>query len=170
MRFSIQSRCQQGLALALGMLYLLTTPATCLADVLHFQNGKVMRGKLNYATGELLEFHSGGLLGNTQSIPRLHLSNRHDMIKTLARQTYYGEIIYIDSFQVDIKTSSGMLRLNRWKIAEIVMGTPMEQPTMPNAPMPNTVPISFSSTINPDQPALRGMAPEAGQTIPAVDQ
>jgi hypothetical protein len=177
----------QRVTVALGLLATLAIPVNMFADVIHFYNGSLMRGKLEHVDGDILEFHSGGVFGSSQNVSRLHLSNRHDLVETLGHHTYYGEIVYMDTFQVDLKTTAGILKINRWKVRNIVAGTPMQQPSLP----PNAAANAFHTIALPGQdnntssavmpavsdtddstPALRGRSPEGNDdlAIPAVDQ
>src|SRR5438045_3759690 len=74
------------------------------ADMLHFYSGKVMQGKLSRVTGDLIEFIEGNGFGDQQVVRRLTLSNRHDVVETRRNEKYFGEIIYVDKFKVDIQT------------------------------------------------------------------
>lgn len=198
MRVLPNTKTTQGLIVSLGIMAMLTIPARVFADVLHFHDGTILRGKLEDAAGDILDFHSGGVFGSTQTIPRLHISNRNDLVETIGHHTYYGEIVYVDSFQVDLKTTSGILKINRWKIRDIVIGTPMQQPSLPpdaaanaiqtialpgqitgktsSTGMPavshqSTITIPSASDLDDSAPALRGPTAEDGddQAIPAVD-
>ncbi len=108
----------------LGLLALLTS--TAWADVVHLHNGKVLRGKLSRATGDILEFKTDWL--NRQNIQRLTLTNRRDVIELNSGQKHFGEIIYVDKFQIDMKTATGLVKIPRYKIHNIVLGTPLQQP------------------------------------------
>jgi hypothetical protein len=153
----------RGLTLVVGLLASQWVALSGFADVLHMQNGKVLRGKLERVTGDILEFHSDGLFGSTQDVPRIHLSNRHDMVETYGHHTVYGEIVYMDKFQVDIQTAGGVMRINRWKIKDIVLGTPMQQPALPDAAANATQTISLPGGMEEN-------SHNAANTVPAVSQ
>lgn len=135
--------------------------AISLADVLHFHNGKLMRGKVGRVTGDLIEFTEGNSFGSQEIIRRLHLSNRHDIVETRRNERFFGEIVYIDKFKVDIQTAAGMVKVNRLLVKNVVMGTPMEQPGTPglnripvNPVMPGSMSENSSMTPRSNQPVV----------------
>jgi len=179
-----------GFSFSLALLILASVVSPCLADVLHFHSGKVMRGKVNRVTGDIIEFTEGDVFGNKEHVKRLLLSNRKDMVQTRDKEKLYGEILYVDKFKIDLQTATGLKKINRLRVTNVVMGTPMEQPgasalngmpiqpNMPNAmTMDNTAPYpAVSPSAGPDM----GMysAPPSNQSsdmgededaIPAVD-
>lgn len=157
-------------ALILGILLSATTPA--LADTMHFLNGKIVRGKLDRVTGDIIEFRESTNYGNKVSIHRIELTNRHDIVEVRGDKRYFGEIVYFDRFKLDIRTTTGLIKLNRMKITNVVVGTPAEQPVshrdvMPMAPtatgnMPTTKPMVHFPAGNEPLPGTTGMKPYAG--------
>jgi|GEM_PF-2986349 len=131
MRFS-RSLVVAGFLGALTVTLMQGIAAISRADVLHFHSGKVMQGKLSRVTGDLIEFAEGGGFGNLQVVRRLTLSNRRDVVETRRDERYFGEIIYVDKFKVDMQTATGMVKINRLLVKNVVMGTPMEQPGSPD--------------------------------------
>lgn len=132
MRFSPRSLVVAGFLGALAITLTHGASNICRADVLHFHSGKVMQGKLSRVTGDLIEFAEGGGFGNLQVVRRLTLSNRRDVVETRKNERYFGEIIYVDKFKVDMQTPTGMVKINRLLVKNVVMGTPMEQPGSPD--------------------------------------
>lgn len=192
MRFTNVSR-TTGMKWALCLMAALMIPGIAFADVLHFYDGKLMRGKLKRVTGDIIEFKQDDIFGSTENLPRLRLSNRHDIIETLTGHKYYGEIFYVDKFKIELKASTGMVHVNRLRVKNIVMGTPMQQPDLPNTPGAfSTQPLgptsynsqyatpSYANTqaavsvpAESSAPQLRGAAPDSDEdtdAIPAVDR
>jgi hypothetical protein len=96
------------------------------ADVLHFHNGKVLRGKIHRVTGDIIEFKPSYF--NKQNIQRLTLTNRRDVVELLDDRKYFGEILYMDALKIEIITSTGISTLNRLLVKNIVAGSPIQQP------------------------------------------
>ncbi|HEY9686097.1 MAG TPA: hypothetical protein V6C52_03885 [Coleofasciculaceae cyanobacterium] len=96
------------------------------ADVLHFHNGKVLRGKIHRVTGDIIEFKPGRF--SKQNIQRLTLTNRRDVVELNDDRKYFGEILYMDALKVEIITSTGISTLNRLLVKNIVVGSPIQQP------------------------------------------
>jgi hypothetical protein len=122
-------------SLMLGLL-LGSIPAQTLlpawADVVHFSDGQVVRGKLNRVTGDLIDFKRRGeffLLSNQEIIQRIRLTNRHDIVELRNSQKYFGEIVYVDKFKIELKTATGNLKINRLKVTNIILGSPSNTPT-----------------------------------------
>jgi hypothetical protein len=178
---------------ALGLFAALIIPATAFADVLHFYDGQLLRGDVKRVTGDIIEFKQQGMFGSRENIARLRLSNRHDIVETLTGTRHYGEIFYVDKFKIELKAASGMVHINRLKVKNIVMGTPMQQPELPNTPsafptqplgmnnqqsgstgMNSAIYSSTASTSSATEqaPALRGPTPqdEDVDAIPPIDR
>ena len=93
------------------------------ADILHFHNGKVLRGDVHRVTGDLIHFKGG--FGENTSIPRLHLTNRQDVLEMrFGGKKLFGEVVYIDKFQIELKTPTGIRTVNRMLVKNLVFGTP----------------------------------------------
>ncbi len=131
----------QALSLKLGLALLLLT--SCIpqswADVMHFMNGKLVQGKLDRVTGDIIEFREKSNFGSKMNVHRIQLTNRHDVVETSRKKRYFGEIVYLDKFKLDLKTSTGLVKLNRLRIKNVVIGSPGDQPVsnldvMPLAP------------------------------------
>jgi hypothetical protein len=109
--------------------------ASALADVVHFHNGKTLRGKLTSVTGELIEFKPSFF--RSQTFTRLTLTNNQDVVEMKNFQKYFGRVIYADNWQVAIVTSSGRMNLNRFLVRNIVLGSPGQPPVeLPQAGKP----------------------------------
>jgi hypothetical protein len=113
-----------GTALCLGILAGSPSPAP--ADVLHFHNGKVLRGKIHRVTGDIIEFRESYF--NKKNIERLTLTNRRDVVEMIDDRKFFGEILYMDALKVEIITSTGITTLNRLLVKNIVAGSPIQQP------------------------------------------
>lgn len=150
-------------SLALGLFVLLS--AYSLADVVHFHNGKVLRGKLSGATGDLFEFKPSFF--RTQSFQRLELTNRHDIIEMRNMQKFFGEIIYANSSVVEIATAAGHTQLNRWLIRNIVLGAPDELPVEIPAQPPNG---GFPATRVPATSMENNAAAASNQRVPLQNE
>jgi hypothetical protein len=158
-----------GLALCGGLC------SASFADVVHFANGNTVQGKLDRLTGDIIEFRrSRHFFGNLDYFKRIQLTDRHDVVETRDGQKYFGEIIYLDGFILEIQTAVGSVRLRRMDLAAVVLGSPAQTP---NVPMMNQVPTGQSVTApeppDSEQPTVR-MTPvsNTGQdedAIPAVD-
>ncbi|WP_303675154.1 hypothetical protein [Vampirovibrio chlorellavorus] len=128
-----------GLTLALALALLTTCAPPSQADVMHFMNGKLVQGKLDRVTGDLIEFREDSNFGSKMNIHRIQLTNRHDVVEVNRKKRYFGEIVYLDKFKLDLKTATGMVKLNRLRIRNVVIGSPADQPVsnldvMPLAP------------------------------------
>jgi hypothetical protein len=130
------------------------------ADILHFNNGQQLSGKVSRMTGELIEFKrkdSATSIFNpmAEMIKRADLKNRHDAVEMRNHQTYIGEILYMDAFSVEIRTNTGNIKLPRLRVREISLGIPE------------------ASTVNPVDPNVKGFQPkqaEATGMIPISDR
>jgi hypothetical protein len=139
-------------------------PMSCLADVLNFHNGKVVHGKLERLTGDIIEFKEAGPFGNRMHVARLKLTNRHDIVAVHGFKRYFGEILYLDRFKLELKTATGLVSLNRLKLSNIILGSPAEQPVsntdiMHMAPGANNPKASGGSTriqVSEDDEPLPG--------------
>ncbi|MGG2352430.1 hypothetical protein ACE4Z7_24855, partial [Salmonella enterica] len=76
-------------------------PARGFADLLHYHNGATAQGKVFRITGDIIEFKTRGF-GGKEYIKRLTLNNRNDIIETWGNKKYFGELIYIDKFKVEL--------------------------------------------------------------------
>jgi hypothetical protein len=151
-------------SLCTGFSLLFTAMPPAHADVVHFYNGKVLRGKISRLTGDIIEFNASGLSTDNEAFERLTLTNRHDVVDIRGGKRLFGEIIYIDKFKVELSTASGLVKISRRKVKNIVLGTPKQQPMdnfmesmrqstpQPAEPTPGMVPVNFSS---PDLPVPR---------------
>lgn len=177
MRFS-RATVALGIRLSLGVILLTAFTGNSLADVLHFHSGKILRGKVSRVTGEIIEFTEGDSFGSKQNVKRLTLSNRCDIVETRKGEKYFGEIVYIDKFKIDMQTGTGMVKINRLRVSNVIMGTPMEQPTestLNRIPLQSTgtppaagnYPLPGSEESNNPPMAVPG---EDEDAIPAVDR
>lgn len=163
------------LAVGLALGLFVSTSMLGWADVLHFHNGKVVRGKVKRIAGELIEFRPSGQpmwLGSVERIQRLTLSSRQDVVETRNNHKYFGEILYIDKFKVEITTQTGRHEVPRWQVSNIVLGTPNHQPlhelmhsVQPSANAPITP--SATTRIHPERP--RVLDPQGQFTTPPSD-
>jgi hypothetical protein len=110
--------------LLLGIFLVGSSPS--LADVVHFHDGKTLRGRLGNVTGDILEFKPSFF--RTQQFQRLTLSNRNDVIEMRNQKKLFGQIVYADDYTVEIDTSSGRTKINRFLIRNIVVGAPTQPP------------------------------------------
>jgi hypothetical protein len=118
-------------------------PVPCLADVMNFQNGKIVQGKLERLTGDIIEFKETRPFGGNMHVNRIQLTNRHDIVAVHGLKRYFGEIIYLDRFKLELKTATGLVNLSRLSLTDIIMGSPAEEPVsnmdiMHLAPNPNS--------------------------------
>jgi hypothetical protein len=156
-----------GLKLGLALALLTVCAPQSWADVMHFMNGKLVQGKLDRVTGDIIEFREKSSLGNKMNVHRIQLTNRHDVVETSRKKRYFGEIVYVDKFKLDLKTASGLVKLNRLKIRNVVIGSPADQPVsnlevMPLAPQNNPPEMSGTPAASYSNPLMReGQAPGA---------
>ncbi len=132
-----------GLTLALALVLLTASVPQSWADVMHFMNGKLVQGRLDRVTGDLIEFRENSNFGSKMNIHRIQLTNRHDVVEVSRKKRYFGEIVYLDKFKLDLKTATGLVQLNRLRIRNVVIGSPADQPVssldvMPLAPQNST--------------------------------
>lgn len=153
------SKHPQALGLKLGLALVLLTACVpqSWADVMHFMNGKLVQGKLDRVTGDLIEFREKSSFGSKMNVHRIQLTNRHDVVETGRKKRYFGEIVYLDKFKLDLKTATGMVKLNRLRIRNVVIGSPADQPVsnldvMPLAPQNTAREMSASPAIRAAQP------------------
>jgi hypothetical protein len=92
------------------------------ADIIHMYNGKVIHTKIKRVTGEIIEY-TGALTGRSD-VKRIELTSRRDVVETRNGRKYFGEIIYIDKFKVEMQTPTGRTKINRLLVINIVLGTP----------------------------------------------
>lgn len=161
------------------------------ADVIHMHNGKVVRGKIHRVTGDIIEFKPD--LWNKQNIQRLTMTNRRDVIELIDNSKYFGEILYIDAFRVEVITAIGKVKLNRFLVKNIVLGSPdqnqmndfaetvMQQTGTQAKPIPAEEPgfhnVSYpgatgTSARSSDKPVVRfpvDIPEESAATHPAVN-
>lgn len=157
-----------GASFSLALLILASAVSPCLADVLHFHSGKIMRGKVNRVTGDIIEFTEGDVFGNKEHVKRLLLSNRRDMVQTRDKEKLYGEIIYVDKFKIDLQTATGLKKINRLRVTNVVMGTPMEQPgesAWNRSPIQPIMPEAMSPAPTTNPYSAPGMYPPAGSDV-----
>ena len=109
------------------------------ADVLHFYQGAHQRGKIYRVTGELIEFKPEDARGDVSVIRRIRLSDRRDVVEMRDGQKHFGEILYADRFKIDLQTAQGNRKLSRWRVKNLVMGSPSQNPLsgFPYAPEPS---------------------------------
>lgn len=113
----------------IGAYISLLTPASW-GDVLHFRDGQVLRGSVERVTGDLVEFRRQGKFSffrNHEVIQRLRLSNRHDVVETRDKKKYFGEVVYVDSFNLELRTAEGGINIARLNIRDVVLGAPVEE-------------------------------------------
>lgn len=134
--------------LTLGVLW----SGVASADTLHFLNGKIVRGKLDRVTGDIIEFREKSGYGSKINIHRIELTNRRDVVETRGDKRYFGEIVYFDRFKLDIRTSTGLIKLNRLMITNVVVGTPAERPVSNTDVMP--LAPTAASTLKSDKPMV----------------
>jgi hypothetical protein len=153
-----------GLIAGLGIALLQGINTECLADALHFYSGKMMRGKLSRVTGDLIEFTEGNGFGSKKVIHRLHLSNRHDCVETRNKLSYFGEIIYVDKFKIDMQTTTGMVKINRLTVTNVIMGTPMDQvapSSLNRIPVNPLTPGSMNESLTPNNSSMPPFSPSS---------
>lgn len=150
----------RGIGFGLSLAVCMGFWATSFADIVHFANGNSVRGKLDRLTGDIIEFrHSKHLFGNLDYFKRIQLTDRHDVVETHDGQKYFGEIIYLDDFILEIQTGSGSVRINRLRLTNLVLGSPLQSPNVP--PMsqipahPGGMPPEPPTSYNPDEPSVR---------------
>lgn len=117
----------------------------CWADTAHLISGKVVTGKLDNVTGDVIEFRENNSFGNKMGFYRIQLTNRHDIVETRGKRRYFGEVIYQDKFKLELKTANGNVRLNRLKITNVILGTPVTQPTV----LPEAAPAALTPAVKP---------------------
>jgi hypothetical protein len=110
--------------------------ATAWGDVLYFQDGESLHGRLSRVTGELIEFQAGGSTvrfweRRLKTVRRLQLGSRWDRVETRTGETQVGEIFYVDAFNVELRTPDGNLRIPRLLVRDIVLGAPDNLPESP---------------------------------------
>lgn len=125
----MRARWLASLMMGVGMTY----AATGWGDMLYFQDGQSVHGRLSRVTGELIEFQAGGTHGRfweqrTKIVQRLQLSNRQDRVETRTGQTEIGEVFYVDAFNVELRTSAGNLRIPRLLVRDVALGAPKSPP------------------------------------------
>ena len=151
-----------------------------LADVVHFANGLSVRGKLDRVTGDIIEFRrSHHFFGNLDYFKRIQLTDRHDVVETREGNRYFGEIIYVDGLKVEVQTATGAVRINRMKITNVVLGSPLKPFEAPNM---KQIPVGQDSPEQPavEQPEVRGAyattnisqtkAIQPGSPLPSEDE
>jgi hypothetical protein len=158
------------LGLALGLFFALGSGfwIAGFADVVHFANGNTVQGKLDRLTGDIIEFRRNSrFMGNLDYFKRIQLTDRHDVVETRDRKKYFGEIIYLDNFILEIQTSVGSVRLKRMELTDVVLGSPAQTPTVPAM---NQVPprqlVTAPEPPETEQPTVR-MTP-VSNTHPVV--
>lgn len=158
-----------GLKAGLIALVLMSLTLPGFADVMHFENGKVVQGKLYRVTGDIIEFRENNGFGNKMQIHRIELTNRRDIVETWGEKRFFGEIVYLDKFKLDLKTQTGMVKLNRLKITNVVVGTPAEQPVSRTDVMPLAPQADQGNMRNEPLPG-HSSDTEDWDAIPAVNR
>lgn len=143
---------------------LISLPLSALADVAHFRNGKSIRGKLNAMTGDIIDFKADHSLGSQSTLKRLELNNRCDVVETRNHRLYFGELVYVDTFKMEMKTATGTVKVNRLMVKNVVLGSPAGQVYSPN--QAGSILPDPSSAQSGEQPAAK----PAVVPLPAVDQ
>lgn len=162
------------MAMVGGLLALL--PASGFADVAHFLSGKSVEGKLYRVTGDFIEFKEGNNYGSKINIHRIQLTNRHDIVEVKSKKCYFGEIVYVDRFKLDLMTATGLVSINRLKISNVVIGSPAQQPVSNTEAMPGFVapaddkPLVHLPVGNAPMPNNADGTDEDMDAIPAVDR
>jgi hypothetical protein len=114
--------------LALGLVVgMCLMPGLALAkyDIVHLYNGSVVKGKVISSPGELIRMRIG--LGGEDTIRRVEMQSRKDVVITTDRKMYRGEVNYVDPFKLEIITDAGRVTLWRLLINKIIMGVTDEQ-------------------------------------------
>lgn len=114
------------------------------ADTIHFYNGKVQRGKIYRVTGDLIEFKPR--FTQSQNIQRLTLTNRHDVVELRNGQKSFGEITYLDPFQVELATPTGRTKISRFFVRNLILGAPEAPPV--NLPNNNNLPAARTGDVS----------------------
>jgi hypothetical protein len=153
----------RGIGFGLSMAVCMGFWATSFADIVHFANGNSVRGKLDRLTGDIIEFRrSKHLFGNLDYFKRIQLTDRHDVVETHDGQKYFGEIIYLDDFMIEIQTGSGSVRINRIRLTNVVLGSPLQAP---NVPSMSQVPVR-SGGMPPEPPTSSTTEEPSVRTVP----
>ena len=109
------------IVLALGLMAVI--PLTVQArDILNFYNGHTVQGKLTYIAGDLIYYKTN--VGKSGSAKRLNLTNRQDVVRTHIGQKFIGEVVFLDSLWVEMKTPVGQQKIRRLWVDDIVLGAP----------------------------------------------
>ena len=146
------------LAMGLCVVCCIGFQSLSLADIVHFANGNKVRGKLDRVTGDIIEFRrSNHFFGDLDYCKRIQLTDRHDVVETTDGKRYFGEIIYLDGFILEIQTTTGAVRLKRMELSSVVMGSPSQSPNVPKmktvSPQEAGLPPEPPGEI--EQPAVR---------------
>ncbi len=170
------------LKLGLAAITLFLIPVCGFADMIHYVNGKIVKGKLDRVTGDIIEFRETNRFGSAIQVHRIELTNRHDVVMT-KKCNYFGEIVYLDRFKLDLRTATGLVNLNRLKIKNVVLGSPNDQPVsntqvmqlapesaVSNAPSKARVEFPSGSEPLPKNQAEMDTDREDYDTIPAVNR
>lgn len=91
-------------------------------DRINLYNGQKINAKVTSVIGDIIEYRTG--YGKRGHLSRLQLVNRMDVVKTGAGELYSGEVIYMDSSTIDIRTPQGLRQLTRLWVKDIVLGQP----------------------------------------------
>lgn len=126
------------LGLGIALLSMTALPLVSSADVIHLHEGKTVRCTIKRITGDIIEFNQGRF-ATQESIQRIRLTNRHDIVETRDNKKFFGEVVYIDKFKIELSTPTGRKRINRLLVRNLVLGTPAELPVSHNAkPAPSS--------------------------------
>jgi hypothetical protein len=156
---------------ALVLLIRLLTTGPVWADMLYFQDGHSVKGKVNRVTGDLIELKSPNARGFSrlwehapQMVRRNELMNRQDKLETLDKKTYTGEVIYMDSHSLELRTSMGKINVPRYRIKQLVLGEPTPEQAAQQMPT-----ATRTGMTGEHVPASTPAAPEPG-VVPVYDQ
>jgi hypothetical protein len=131
-QWSRRSRILAVVAISVRLIY--SIPAW--ADMLYFADGHPTSGKVMRVTGELIELQP--TLNNgwkhrswkhlieepvPQVVRRMELINRQDHLEVEGHKPYIGEVVYMDAFGIEMRTQEGTVRIPRFKMRTLVLGT-----------------------------------------------
>lgn len=125
-----------GLGIAVLGQMLVINPALARYDIIHLANGQVVKGKIISSPGEIIRIRTG--IGAEDSITRMQINGRNDIVITTDRKLYRGEINYIDPFKLEIITSHGRFQMWRMLVNKIILGVPQQQVDLNTKAVSNT--------------------------------
>jgi hypothetical protein len=168
-QWSRRSRILAAIAITVRLAY--SVPAW--ADMLYFADGHPSTGKVVRVTSELIELQptSNGwhrLIEEPipQVVHRTELINRHDVLEVRGHKPYTGEVIYMDSFAVEMHTQEGTVRIPRFKMRKLVLGSlpaGFSQNNLVNHPLP--VPQDLNTPMQVATPNDASPSTSAGSAL-----